>query len=245
MFITASNLMNISELNLMGVVKESIDRFLVENIEDEATYPQQFSMDEFKKMTSFRQREQYCNQKLYRLASGSARIVYAIDDKTVLKLAKNTKGIVQNGVEVNGYREMSSMGYDFIAEVYEHDDRMLWLEMELAGKLRPTDFMRIYNIPFKFYQQFILWTHKQYSTDRYVQMRHFDWTNDQFVEALENNEDGLLGQIYSYLTNYCPDVVGDLTRISSYGKVNRNGKDEIILIDYGLDDDTYNSYYKR
>jgi hypothetical protein len=55
----------------------------------------------------------------------------------------------------------------------------------------------------------------------------------------------LLGQSYSYLTNYCADVVGDLTRISSYGKVNRDGKDEIILIDYGLDDDTYISFYKR
>jgi asparagine synthase (glutamine-hydrolysing) len=37
--------------------------------------------------------------------------------------------------------------------------------------------------------------------------------------------------------------VGDLRRLSSYGLVNRDGQDKIVLIDYGLTHDVYTSYY--
>jgi hypothetical protein len=47
----------------------------------------------------------------------------------------------------------------------------------------------------------------------------------------------------SLLGNY-EIPVGDLIRTSSYGLVKRNGQDTIVLIDYGLNQENYDSYYK-
>lgn len=37
--------------------------------------------------------------------------------------------------------------------------------------------------------------------------------------------------------------IGDLFVLTSYGIVNRNGKDTIVLIDFGVTDDVYQTYY--
>lgn len=57
------------------------------------------------------------------------------------------------------------------------------------------------------------------------------WENEYVYEML------------SFLGNYEPPV-GDLCRLSTYGVVNRNGKNMIVMIDYGLTNDVYDSYYK-
>lgn len=36
----------------------------------------------------------------------------------------------------------------------------------------------------------------------------------------------------------------DLGRLNSYGLVNRNGKESVVIIDYGLSDQVYKAYYK-
>lgn len=38
---------------------------------------------------------------------------------------------------------------------------------------------------------------------------------------------------------------GDFKKISSFGLVNRNGENKIVLIDYGLTDEVYNTHYRR
>ena len=63
---------------------------------DEMAYPVSFNMAEFKTLTTFSERIRYCQTRLQRISSGSARIVYKIDNEKVLKLAKNRKGIAQN-----------------------------------------------------------------------------------------------------------------------------------------------------
>ena len=39
--------------------------------------------------------------------------------------------------------------------------------------------------------------------------------------------------------------IGDFGRISSYGEVNRNGKDKVVLTDYGLTEDIFKNFYQR
>lgn len=41
------------------------------------------------------------------------------------------------------------------------------------------------------------------------------------------------------------EAIGDLTRINSYGVVSDNGQENIVLIDMGLSDKVFDSYYKR
>ncbi len=48
--------------------------------------------------------------------------------------------------------------------------------------------------------------------------------------------------IFDYAQNYGIPI-GDLTKTNSYGYVKRNGKDDIVLIDYGLDSNVFKTHY--
>ena len=49
--------------------------------------------------------------------------------------------------------------------------------------------------------------------------------------------------LQDYLGNYTLETTGDLKRISSWGVVTNDGEDELVLIDFGITDDTYDTYY--
>lgn len=51
--------------------------------------------------------------------------------------------------------------------------------------------------------------------------------------------------LYDYMANTGLEAYGDLTRISSWGVVRRDGGEDIVLIDFGLDDDVYANFYAR
>lgn len=59
-----------------------------------------FRIDTLRNLSSFKKRVDYCKQYLGNpIGNGSSRIVFQIDDETVLKLAKNRKCITQNELE--------------------------------------------------------------------------------------------------------------------------------------------------
>ncbi len=213
-------------------LNESIAFDIVENmmVED---YPSTFDMEHFKTLNSFAQRVKYCEEHLKRISSGSSRIVYMVDNTKVLKLAKNKKGLAQNEVEIqwgqDSYFE-SILAHTFM---YHPDD--LWVEMELARKVTKKDFMRIAECSIE---------------DMYTYLTNFDSLNHgrpaifrmdpQLKEALDENE--FVQQIQDFMANIDAPA-GDFGRLSSYGIVQRNGQDDIVLIDFGLTNDVYQTYY--
>lgn len=212
------------------IIRESLDELLSED------YPSSFDMEEFKKLTSFAARIRYCEEHLQRISSGSSRIVYKIDDEKVLKLAKNKKGLAQNEIEV-----IYGQSYDLestVAHVFEHDENYLWVEMELARKVRKNDFKRITG----FY-----WDDYVMAINNYGEEVH-SRGGQSYKMPLDKEvydamwEDEFVYDIFGFIGNYHIPV-GDLKRLSSYGIVKREGKDEIVLIDYGLTTDVYDSYY--
>ena len=211
------------------IIKEEIEGFLEED------YPQSFDMETFKSLTSFQQRIKYCEEHLQRMASGSARIVFNIDNEKVLKLAKNKKGIAQNEVEIN-----SSDDYlidDILADVFDYDEEnYLWLEMEYCKKLSKGRFKQITGLDFKIYTQILDYIF-YVEVNPQLGMKHYI-TNDPGVEHyVENNE--FAEKMVDYLRNYQPPH-GDLKRISSYGE-NKDG--DVVIIDYGLNDHVAKTYY--
>jgi hypothetical protein len=55
-------------------------------------------------------------------------------------------------------------------------------------------------------------------------------------------EDEFVYAMFNFLGNYGVPA-GDLKRANSYGVVKRDGGDAIVMIDYGLTSDVYDSYY--
>lgn len=198
-------------------------------------YPSTFDKNEFKALNSFKKRIDYCNKHLKRISSGSSRVVYMIDNEKVLKLAKNQKGLAQNEVEI----QYGNEGYleDIVAKVYDYDENNLWLEMQLAKKLTKSKFKQITGFNF---DDFATAVHN-YGIDsgnaaRYAKMP----IDSKIVESMW--EDEFVYGIFDFIGNYGVPA-GDLTRLSSYGVVTENGVDRVVIIDYGLSHDVYQSFY--
>ena len=173
---------------------------------------------------------------LKKISSGSARVVYIIDDTKVLKLAKNKKGLAQNEIEA-GYSKYSDLS-DVVAQTFDYNQDNLWVEMELAKPVRKADFKRITGYSFENYCAAI----NNYDNDVNHRKYHHTMPIDKAVLASMWENEFVYG-IFNYIGNYSVPV-GDLMRLNSYGIVSRNGVETIVLIDFGLTNAVYDSYYK-
>jgi hypothetical protein len=217
---------------------ESLTHKLIESYLEE-DYPTNFDLTEFSKLTSFNKRINYCQERLKRISSGSSRIVYMVDDTKVLKIARNQKGLHQNDIEASysNYHDIK----DITAQVFAYDQNDLWVEMELARRVTPKIFESVVGVNFEEYCD---------ALDNYFgavnpQRAGKSWRRTKLpqekTDAMWENE--FVYDIFNFMGGY--DVpVGDLMKLNSYGLVKRNGKDTIVLIDYGIDWDGIDSYYK-
>lgn len=218
------------------IFKESLKFILIENMMMDEDYPTSFDMTHFKKLSKFAERVRYCEEHLKKISSGSSRIVYMIDNIKVLKLAKNKKGLAQNEIEA-GYSKYSDLS-DVVAQTFDYNENNLWVEMELARAVRKPDFKRITGYSFEDYCAAI---HNYGNDVNYSKHNHNITIDKDIIASMWENE--FVYGIFEYIGNYGIPV-GDLKRLSSYGIVKRNGQDTIVLIDFGLTNDVYDSYYK-
>jgi hypothetical protein len=219
--------------SIKQLVRECIEEQLIDNLLDE-DYPTNWNIDEFKQLKSYAQRVNYCEKNLLRISSGSSRIVYKIDNEKVLKLAKNNKGLAQNQTEAsfgNGWYFKS-----ILAHTFDADEQDYWVEMELARKVKPSDFKRITGVDIN--------TLGYYLRDREAENKGRRlWSKSldpETEEALHDNE------FVSAITDFMISMdspAGDLARLNSYGLVHRDGGDAIVLIDFGLTHDIYQTHY--
>ena len=211
----------------------------------EMAYPTSFNMEEFKSIRSFADRLKYCENRLKKLGAGTSRRVYQIDNEKCLKLAKNRKGIAQNIEEINLGNDMYA-GSCF-AKVYDYDQNGLFVEMELARKAKESDFERLVGIPFDSYCDLIIRTALTYLPDN---CQSKGWINsameDTYNYVMDNIDDfEFINEVVEYMYNFQVKAYGDLQRLSSYGVVKRNGREEMVIIDFGLTEDVFNNYYRK
>lgn len=226
-----------------------------EFINEAAIYPQEFDMDIFKSLRSYSKKEKYCNDNLQRIASGSSRVVYKIDDNTVLKLAKNKKGLSQNKAEASMEDDYFASGLNLFAKVYDRDENYNWIESQLARKAKPTDFKRITGYDWKTFQNFVGYVASKYIPKRIVWGNVLEiwdksyeklFKSEEFKNNMWEDYDSLFYTVNEYLMNYQIEGFGDIQRISSWGVIqNEDGEEKLILIDYGLNNDTFNNHYKK
>lgn len=218
--------------------KEVGDYELLENMENE-----QFSLDALEKLHSFAGKIRYCEAHLQRISQGSSRIVYRFDNNTVLKLAKNPKGLAQNEEEVSKSNES-----DLFAHVFRFEgENCSWIVSEYARKATAADFRRLTGHDFKFVKEYIKLSASQYSRSRFNRWNPSpEW--EEFLEGVMNMETPnweFFYEINEYLTNYQLEAWGDLTRPSTWGVASRQNGDELVIVDYGLSDEVADKYYKR
>lgn len=191
-------------------------------------------LPEFLNIRSYAGRIKFANQNLDRLGSGTGRIVYNIDGEKVLKLAKNSKGVAQNEAEANAgyYRDTQYI----VTEVFDNGDNYTWLVSELAKKVNEKRIKELTDIPSLNELYYFLRNFKDQNNgkrkvfDQSKEMEEFFWENE-FAQDLAN-----------FIANYNQSA-GDMGRPSSYGEVLRDGQPTIVLTDYGLNDEVYDTHY--
>jgi hypothetical protein len=215
------------------LLNESLSFDIVENMMIDEEYPSTFDMDHFKTLTKFAERVRYCEEHLKRISSGSSRIVYMIDNTKVLKLAKNKKGIAQNEVEIQ-WGQDSYFG-SILAHTFMYHPNDLWVEMELARKVSKKDFTRLTDCTIEEMNYYIR-NIKEINNRR----RPIFHIAPEVEDRLRENE--FVSSIIEFMENIDAPA-GDFGKLNSYGIVQRGGQDDIVLIDFGLTNDVYQTYY--
>ena len=225
------------------VITESQFLVIKELILNETVYPEEFNLKIFDEINSFAGRIRYCENRLKRISQGTGRIVYLIDNDKVLKLAKNRKGIEQN------WNEFSiSNNCEIVAKVLNADKQNgLWIVSEYARRATAQDFKRLIGYGINFVREFVNLSKSQYSRYPWNKWNPTSEQEEFFEQMMDDNFPNAwwFRELNDYLVNYQLESTGDLLRPSSWGVVNRNGEEIIVLVDYGLTDETYERFYRR
>lgn len=191
-------------------------------------------LPELSKITSFKGKIDYLNQTLSKIGSGSGRVVFDIDNNTVLKLAKNSKGVAQNDVE-SGIGRYSDT-HHIVTKIIDSADDDSWVIAEKAKKVTEKRIMELTGIPSLMILSFYLknWIAENNGDEKYFHIE------SEVNDELDNNE--FVIDLTNFIANYNQSV-GDLNRASTYGEVLHDGQPTIVLTDYGLNDEVYDTYY--
>lgn len=220
-------------------------RQLVEKFIKEAHYPENFNIEEFSSIPTFKGRLQYCDKKLQRLGVGSSRIVYKINDERVLKIAKNTKGVAQNQKEADFGRN----AYGITTNIYDIDyDNYSWIEMELAYPIKKGEVNNLIGISFEELIGVICYIHDEYAKSNDQLFKKYNYDSTMIKEIMEKQvyteKNSFLYQLYTFLLDYQPSYIYDYCRIKNWGKVLRNGQWQMVITDDGFDENVAKLYHK-
>ena len=197
---------------------------------NESPLPDTWDKDKFKQrpaIKTFRDIIEYASEKADEVGRGSSRVAFKIDYKnqdTVLKIAKNEKGLSQNKQEI-GY-----LSDDFIKNLnitipmidYDTDNiKPKWIHTELADKAEEQDFINELNVTLK---EFVLFC--RYSI---LPPKNLDKDAHGLIDSKINKN--LYKSFTKLLLHYNDLEAGDLLRIENWGIY----KNKLVIIDIGFD----------
>lgn len=176
-------------------------------------------------LETYQARKKYAEKNLKHLSSGSSRIVYKTLDGTIIKLAKNDKGIAQNKAEAN-----PKMKSKFLNEIIDYSKKYTWIQTHFLEKIKVSDFKEMTGLDFDDFGDSISYGLKGVSGSS-------DKKKPDSFDEVSKSE--IYKEMYKIGKKF-KLMPGDLSRISSWGT-----KDDCpILIDAGLTKDVYEDFYE-
>lgn len=175
-------------------------------------------------LETYQARKKYAERNLKHLSSGSSRIVYLTPDDTIIKLAKNDKGIAQNKAESN-----PKMKSEYLNPTIKHAKDFSWMETHFLDKITVKQFKDMTDIDFDDFGDAVRWALKSVSSNSSSKPDNF-----KDIEKMDiYKEMKRIGKKFKLLP-------GDLARISSWGT--KDGRP--VLIDAGLTRKVFDEYYE-
>ncbi len=206
----------------------------------EAPLPPDWDKETFSPRGSFRKQLAYAMDRAAKVGSGSARVAFNIQYEgrpTVLKIAKNQKGLAQNEYEAQTLGEYMIKDTGLFIPMIDYDeenDPPRWIHTELAKKMTPTQFKKFFGVP---HHQFdILLAYGSGQSHLINSWIRYD--SAEFDELIENNE--TLYDLVNIIGNYGMPV-GDFSRLANWGVY----QGRPVILDLGLSQGVYDQYYRR
>ena len=202
-----------------------------------------FRLDYLSSCNTYDEMINYCVEMLGEpIGVGSSRVVFQIDDETVLKLARNDKGNAQNKEEINiGLNS----GLIYVPKVFNGSDEKNgnWIISEFVLPAKKGDFRKVFGIKFDDIADFCY--HLQESGDNCFLS---DYHKKRVQEIYDDyswcvNGTKLLKEI-SILYEKHNSLVNDLVNMGNWGLCRRNGKTYMVMLDSGCSLEVYNRYYR-
>lgn len=187
---------------------------------------------------TFKSRLQYALERAPRLGGGSSRVAFVIPDngrETVLKVAKNNKGIAQNEAEVDiltdGYVLIPLVDYD------KKNPQPTWLQTEKAERASEVKLCKLlrsgrYLFNLTTYAEKILGKSDKWAMQRAEE--HYNSLSPEDQEIFIDYANQLAD-----LVNSTPLQMGDFDRAANWGIY--NGKP--VIIDLGYTDSVAKLYW--
>jgi hypothetical protein len=179
------------------------------------------------KLETYAARKKYAEANLEHLSSGSSRITYLTPDKTVIKLAKNDRGLAQNKEEVAANSKCNSK---YLNSVLGSSPNYFWIEVPFLDKITEKIFRNITGLDFDDFGEALRYSLRKISGN----------TNKEKPNEYDKIIKSDLFKELSEIGKELDLMPGDLARISSYGLRDNHP----VLADAGLTKKVYEDYYE-
>lgn len=197
---------------------------------NETPLPDEWDKDVFTPKVSFVKQIKYATEMSKKLGAGSSRVAFIIEYQnrpTVLKIAKNGKGVAQNEIEIpilndNYFNDITipMIDYDTV------NNQSIWLHTEKAEKMPRGWFKRTMGIDIKNFSAAINHLLNR-PKSKYFQKPKLEMENDIVNKMAE-------------LCDAYDIIADDFGREANWGLY----RGHPVLLDIGLSRDTYYTYYR-
>jgi hypothetical protein len=218
-----------------------------EEIIDEMPLPVDWDPQQMRQQgTSFKSRLAYALERAKKLGVGSSRVATTIEYQgrpTVLKIAKNAKGLAQNSVEADILSDGYASQLGILIPLIDYDEQNRepsWIHTEIATKANEKQLCQL----MKCETLNFLVNAAQSITGRKKFMGPFQGYVDRMREAGQSDQDidtfTEYANVLADLNSQFDVELGDFRRAANWGIY--NGKP--VIIDVGFNSNVMNQYYK-
>lgn len=205
----------------------------------EAPLPGDWDKSAYSSDKSFASRLRYAQERAKKMGTGSSRVAFEIEYEgrpTILKIAKNKKGLAQNDFESQMFNDYYVTGLGITIPMIDHDeenDPPTWIHTEKAEKIHANSFKKVFGLDAWTFQKYIEWATGQ---NRYS----LSAEDEELFNEIVNNEDKyeLLHDLTDLAGNYGLPI-GDFARAANWGMY----KGHPVIIDLGLTHDIFKTHY--
>ena len=227
------------------------NEFIIESTVDEMALPADWDPAALGHDKTFKSRLEYALQRAPRLGGGSSRVAFVIPDQgreTVLKIAKNNKGLAQNQAEADILDDGYLGRLDIVIPLVDYDKtnrEPVWIQTEKANKVSQQKLAKLLHAGGRWPMTNFLYAVENKLGRRQKYMSSLDDITQDMINT------GSSEQNIEIFMDYV-DQVADLCSSSSllaadFGTASNWGEYQgrPVIIDLGFTESVYQMYWNR